>query len=175
MSWRRAGAYVLLFLALAGYYAATEPSSDADGVSGPPPRAFLRVDRAAIVAVTIERGTARVRAVRDGERWRAEEPAGARVPPDVLAALIDQLLTMPEVETVSETGDEAAQFGLEPPDSRVTLMLRDGDRTTVALGSRNPSQTAAYGRVDGEARIVLLGLNLLYYRDLILQSAGFTE
>lgn len=175
MSWRRAGTYFLMFLVLAGYYAATELRSDTEGAALPPRHAFLPFGSADVTAVTVQRGATRVHAALDGSRWRVDEPPGVRVPTDLIAALVEQLTTLPDVETVAENGEGAAQFGLEPPESLVTFDLRDGRHATVVLGGRNPAQTAAYGRIEGEARIVLLGLNLLYYRDLILQAAGSVE
>lgn len=172
MTWRRAGAYCALFIGLAIYYVATEPRTGADAPAVAVRRAFVAASSSDVHSVTVEQADARVHCVRDGERWRVEEPATARVPSDLVGALVDQLTALSDVEVVNETGQGAAQFGLDPPVARVTLGLADGRKIGVALGARNPGQTAAYARVDGAPRILLVGLNVLYYGDLIVQASG---
>ncbi len=171
MSWRRASVYFGLFVALAAYYVATEPRSEAGKPRLPARLSFLEVDAGDVQALTIESQGTTVRCVRDGERWRAEVPAHAAVPSDLVTAMIDQLTQVPDVEVVDETGQRAAQFGLAPPQGSIRLRLRSGRTVGVDLGGRNPAQTAVYGRVQGSPRIVLVGLNILYYEQLILQAA----
>ncbi|MBI4515398.1 MAG: DUF4340 domain-containing protein [Deltaproteobacteria bacterium] len=169
----RAWAYMLLFAVLAAYYLATEPRSQEPVPQAPAARqAFLALAKDDVRAVTIEHGSVTVECVREGARWRVQRPAGSRIPSDLIAALLDQLTEVPEVEVVDESGQGAAAFGLEPPQARVILTGSDGRRVAVALGERNPAQTAVYGRVEGAARIVLLGLNVIYYQELIAQGAG---
>ncbi len=171
MTWWRATAYMGLFIVLSVYYVASEPRSGASAPSTPAPHAFLGVGSASVRTVSVQRGAVTLQAVRDGERWRVEQPANVHVPSDLVAALVDQLTELPEVEVVDEHGQSAAQFGLEPPEAHVTFTLADGRSVGVALGTRNPAQTAAYGRVDGTTRVVLLGLNVLYYENLLTQAA----
>ncbi|MBI1817905.1 MAG: DUF4340 domain-containing protein [Deltaproteobacteria bacterium] len=171
MTWWRATAYLGLFIGLTAYYVASEPGSGGSAPATPPPHAFLGVTSASVRTVSVQRGAVTLEAVRDGERWRVERPANVHVPSDLVAALVEQLAELPAVEVVDEHGESAAQFGLEPPEAHVTFMLADGRSVGVALGARNPAQTAAYGRVDGTTRVVLLGLNVLYYENLLTQAA----
>ena len=43
---------------------------------------------------------------------------------------------------------------------------------TLSLGGPNPAATGVYGRLDGNPQVVLLGLNVRYYVDLVLRQAG---
>lgn len=171
MTWGRALGYLAVFLGLVAYYVATEPRTGADTPAVVVRRSFLDITSTDVRALTVEQGTRRIRAVREGERWRVAEPEGTKIPSDLLAALVDQLATQPDVEVVDETGQDAAQFGLVPPVARVTLEI-DDRKVGIAFGARNPGQTAIYGRVDGESRVLLLGLNVLYYEELIVQASG---
>ncbi|HVN86292.1 MAG TPA: DUF4340 domain-containing protein [Candidatus Binatia bacterium] len=172
MTWRRALIYFATFVVLVVYYVTTEPGDDHDAAAAGQRRSFLSATPGEVQTVTVERGATRIQAVRDGDRWRVVEPEHAPVPSDLLAALVEQLTALPDVEVVSESGAEAEQFGLVPPSAHVTLGLSEGRHIGVALGGRNPGQTAVYARVDGTIRIVLVGLNVLYYQDLITQAAG---
>jgi len=172
MTWRRALAYAAVFVGLLFYYIATEPRGGADAPATRARRAFLNADPSDVRALSVEQGGARIHVVRDGERWRVTEPEGARIPSDLIAALVDQLTALPDVEVVDESGKGAAQFGVEPPAAHITLTVGDDRRIGVALGGRNPGQTAVYARVDGAPRIVLVGLNVLYYEELIAQAAS---
>jgi len=174
MTWRRAGTYFGLFVVLTAYYVATEPSSQAGKPQLPARRSFLEIAPEDVQAVAIESNGLTVRCVRDGARWRTEQPARATVPSDLVGALVDQLTQVPDVEVVDEQGERAAQFGLVPPQGTVKLILKSGRAIAVALGARNPAQTAVYGRVEGATRVVLLGLNVRYYQELIVQAARGT-
>jgi len=175
MTWGRGGAYFGLFVVLTAYYVATEPSSQAGKPQLPARRSFLEIAPDDVQAVVIESNGLTVRCVRDGTRWRAEQPAQATVPSDLVSALVDQLTQVPDVEVVDEQGERAAQFGLAPPQGTVQLILKGGRTIAVALGARNPAQTAVYGRVEGAPRVVLLGLNVRYYEELIVQAARSTS
>jgi hypothetical protein len=42
----------------------------------------------------------------------------------------------------------------------------------LSLGRTNPAETGIYGRLEGNPQIVLLGLNVQYYVDMVLKQSG---
>jgi hypothetical protein len=43
---------------------------------------------------------------------------------------------------------------------------------TLVLGSLNPAETGVYSRLEGNPQVVLLGLNVRYYIDLVLKQSA---
>jgi hypothetical protein len=98
-------------------------------------------------------------------------PADARVPADLVAAIVAALTELPPVDVVPPApGARAVEFGLEEHSVRLVVGT-DTEEARVQLGARNPSQTAVYARRDGDEEIVLVGLNVQYYVDLLIEAS----
>jgi hypothetical protein len=81
------------------------------------------------------------------------------------------LTELPPVAAVPLTaGARPADFGLEEESVRLTLGTGT-EEARLQLGARNPSQTAIYARRDGAEEIVLIGLNVQYYVDLLIEAS----
>jgi hypothetical protein len=68
--------------------------------------------------------------------------------------------------------DRLADFGLATPSARLSFGRPGGAPVTLLLGSANPAETGVYGRLEGNPQIILLGLNVRYYIDLVLKQSG---
>jgi hypothetical protein len=170
MTWRRAAAYWVCFLALSSYYFAVvrQPSA---APPAPVMRApFLDVRDSDLEGLEVRRDAAVIRCRRVADRWQVVQPQVANVPPDLVAALVTSLTQLPDVEVVQDASTDLEQFGLDPPASQLTLTTRDGRTMTVRLGNRNPSSTAVYAQRTGSAHIFLIGLNAGYYEDLLFEA-----
>ena len=172
MTWRRALAYWACFLVLAVYYLLVlrQPSQPVPAHLTRAP--FLNVPERQIDALELRRGTTVIRCRRVDGRWQVVEPAGCRVPSDLVTALVDNLTQLPDVEVVDEGQGDLAQFGLAPPVSQMTLTMTGGKVRSLRFGSRNPSGTAIYAQRDDSHRVFLIGLNVRYYEDLVFQGIG---
>jgi hypothetical protein len=172
MTWRRALLYWACFLVLALYYAVAlrQPSGPAPAHLTRAP--FITVAAQDIDGMDLRRGEQTIRCRRVDGRWRVVEPAGGAVPSDLIAALVTNLTTLPEVEVVDEGAGDRAQFGLAPPLSHITLALENGKSLAIDLGGRNPAGTAIYAQRGDGPRVFLIGLNVRYYEDLIFQAAS---
>jgi hypothetical protein len=89
---------------------------------------------------------------------------------DLITAIVSSLTDTPPVELVDATGASMDDFGLSRPTVRITLGRTNQEEVVIELGARNPAQTAVYARRDGSPSIVLLGLNVQYYVDLVLEA-----
>lgn len=176
MSWPRA----LLYAALGAVFAAIALSTV------PPAPAPIHVSevgrwvavtpaatpaRPAITAVLLEARGQRVQATRAAEGWEVTDPPAAGIPADLVAALVSAVLETP-AEPIAFDGVDLAEFGLDQPSARMTFDRAGSSPVTVTIGTANPAETGVYGRVEGSDQILLLGLNVRYYIDLVLRAAS---
>lgn len=173
MSWRRAWAYVGLWLALSTYYGLAGRHPPAPPVP-PAHGAPLDLPTADTVALEVESAHGRLRCERVDSRWTVTEPPGASAPADLIAAIVTALTTPGKLEVVGGADARAADFGLATPTVRLTLRRVDGTAAALALGGRNPANTAVYARRERTNDILLLGLNLDYYVGLLLDAVRET-
>jgi hypothetical protein len=181
LSWAKAGlcwlaAAILGAIYLAGGLAgrtaedAQVPGLRPDDVAGPvetPPPSDLPEP---VQAIEIRRGEDVVAWERDGERWRVTAPAGKSVPGGLLGAFVEQLDALRFAERFEGDAADPA-FGLHEPGLRIAVVGADGERVMLVVGARTPTGTAAYGRREDGGPVVLVGLNLLYYADLLFDAA----
>jgi hypothetical protein len=173
MTWRRAWAYVAVFVALIGFQSyfgrSTTPVEVLDfGVSSvtATPIPFLAARPDDIVEVEIEASGQYAQLKRTGVRWEVVRPVGADVSGDLISALLTAVLEVPEVEVVGSADDRTAEFGLDKPMAELRLRPSAGPSLTIRLGSLNPAATAVYASGSGTRQVVLLGLNVRYYLNL---------
>jgi hypothetical protein len=168
MTWKRAAVYWLGFIVLAAYYRAAFYQAEERPV--PQRVAFVDVARDSISAVDIERAGQRVHAERDGQRWRVTAPANAALPSDLIEAVVASLTDLPEVAVVAENPASLAEFGLDAPAITLTLTRRAAAPYVIRFGQANPTGTALYAQRGDAAPVVLIGLNIRYYLDLLFAA-----
>lgn len=173
MTSTRALLYLAIWGVLSVYYAAFErsPQMPAAPVEIAAGRERLLSFRAADVTVfSLDAQGSQLRCERRDGQWRILEPAGAPVPADLIAAIVATLTELPPVDVVPLNAEATAgDFGLA--DDSVRMMVGTGSETVaLRLGARNPSQTAVYARREGAEEIVLVGLNVQYYVDLLVDA-----
>jgi hypothetical protein len=174
MTWTRALLYLALWIILTTYYVVWErPSIRRPPFPIEPTAARQRLipfPAAAITTFELEAQGTRMQCRYERGQWRVLEPAEVQVPADLITVMVTALAELPPVDVIAASQDgHGADFGLADPTARV----RVGDgTTTVALqfGTRNPSRTAVYARRDGAAEILLVGLNVQYYMDLLIEA-----
>jgi len=151
-------------------------SEDATSVVAPAPTAAAQaapeaqpgyvLDPAKLARVEVRRGDGTVILERAGERWKVAEPTDRTIPYGLVQAFVQQLVDSGQGERIGDDARDPA-FGLEAP--QLTIAASGGDeQLTLAIGARTPTGTAAYALVEQQGRVVLVGLNLLYYADLLL-------
>jgi len=170
MSWPHALAYLAVAMVLGTVYLATAP------MSPPPVSPSSKVTAtgsapAGIDTIRLDADGRTVRARRVGEQWEVVEPGGAVVPADLLSALVSAVLETP-AQPVASDSDRVAEFGLDKPSARVTFERPGAPAVILSLGDTNPAETGVYGRLEGDPQIIMLGLNVRYYIDLVLRQAG---
>jgi hypothetical protein len=182
MTWGRALLCWLVAGVLLLVVRATEPpavvDTRRDGVdavaaaNAPPPapeatagRAY-DVDAAAIERVEVRRGDRTVVLRQKDGAWTVVAPTDRVIPPGLVQALVTQLVDSGHGERIAEAPDDPA-FGFASPTARIDVQLRGGGNLSLALGARTPAGTAVYALEEHDGRVVTVGLNLLYYVDLL--------
>jgi hypothetical protein len=176
VSWRRVALVYVVLAALAGYLAlfdaATPPAGDG-AQQAPIGPSLLQADASAVTAVTFRKAGRVVRATRAGDRWRAVEPPGAEVSPDLIAATVAALTAGQTAEKLAPEPEHGlAAYGLDVPSATVEVTIADTPApVTVEIGARKPTRTAVYARRSDQPTLFLVGMNLSYYIDLIFEAA----
>jgi len=170
---RRTAVYVAIWLLLTAYDVAVDRGAR-PGAPAPMPGhgALLDFNRADVIGIDLESGRRRVRALDAGDRWRVVEPEENAPPGDLITAMVAAVTEARDLEIADADGTHARELGVDGSSRRITLKRRDGSSTTIVLGSRSPSQTAVYAQREGAREIVLLGLDVQYYFDLVMESVG---
>lgn len=121
--------------------------------------------------VELRRGDTLVAWERTGEgRWRVTAPAGRAIPAGLLDAFVEQLAALANAERLDGNASDPA-FGLVGSTLLVATVGEDGRRAEIRIGDRTPTGTAAYARLEPGGPVLLVGLNLLYYADLLFDTA----
>jgi hypothetical protein len=167
--------YVTLGL-LASYVFLTERTEPAAEQTNPAlaGSSLLETDAASVTALTLRKEGRVILAARENGRWRAVEPPGAQVSPDLFEATIATLTAGQASEKLAaETESGLAAYGLDVPSAslEVGLAAKPGAPVIILIGARNPTRTAVYARRTDQASIFLVGMNLSYYVDLIFDAA----
>jgi len=134
----------------------------------PPPGAALEpifdVAASAVRAIELDTWQGRLRARRDGAHWSVAEVRVGRgtstSPPDgdavrptqqeidrTLDALVDELVSTPQIDRFAPEGLPMRDFGLDPPQAEIALELEGGERRTLQLGELTITTAALYARV----------------------------
>lgn len=176
MSWRRIGIIYALCAVLGAYLYTVQSTTSPEGPlqdEGLPPVAEVLSTR--VTRITIAWPGVELDAVRDGERWRVERPAGGTATSDLIDTLIDTLTSIPPIQRVDEDDANLAEYGLAPPYAVVTLVGDEPEPLRVSLGRQNPTRTAVYVAKPGGQDVYLLGLAARYYVELLrdeIRAAG---
>jgi hypothetical protein len=169
VSWRRVTLLYVVLAALAAEYQVLERPRAAQ----PEPEAirprFLSVAAADMREVRLRRDGRTLVTRREGTTWAVVEPAGAAVPPDLIAAFANALAGAEEIARFAPPGGDAPTYGFADG-ARVEVFAGGEPPIVVLIGQTNPTGTAVYAQRAGAHEVVLIGRNVRYYEDLIFQA-----
>jgi hypothetical protein len=174
VSWARAA---LCWLAVAvlglAYLAGPAPPGEApaSGRARPPqPTPVVGDLPSPLRSLEVRRGEEVVSWERANGGWRVTAPAGRAIPAGLLDAFNDQLEAIGFGERFEGDASDPA-FGFDRPALRIAVVGDDGESVVLIVGARTPTGTAAYARREDGGPVLLVGLNLLYYADLLFDAA----
>lgn len=172
MTWRKVLFYWLAATLIGGivYFGDRRDEAELEATSDLP--ALVTISPSRFERLTVTRGGIVLAFARENDRWVVTAPAGYRITSDLIGALIDTLASIPPVEKLSTEARTSPQFGLAPPEAEISMEGPDGASASVDIGKRNPTGTAVYAALTGDASVYLLGLNAQYYLELIFDELG---
>ena len=174
MRWRQV---LLLYAVLGGlgaeYWLVERRRVEPEEAEQARPR-FLPVEPAELREIRLLRDGRTVVSRRGASGWEVVEPAGAPIPPDLIAAFASALAGAEEIAHVAGAEADPRTYGLDDRAVRVEMLTERGDSVSVTIGATNPTGTAVYAQRGGTPDVVLLGRNVGYYEELLFQalSAG---
>jgi hypothetical protein len=149
-----------------GEAAPASAASAAPAPSATPPHAY-DLDAAKLVRVEVRRGDKTVLLEQGDGRWKVVEPTDRAIPPGLVQAFVAQLADSGHGERIADAPNDPA-FGFATPTAHIDAQSQGGARLSLALGARTPAGTAVYALEEHDGRVVTVGLNLLYYVDLLM-------
>ena len=172
MRWRQVAIFWLVAAALGAQYLLIDRRWPAVHPRERPERRRLLAEfpTEAVVGLRLERGGAMVALRRYGDAWAVEQPPGGQVPEGLIDAFVESLAAVEEIERVPGHSPGEAALGLGENALRVYVTDAGGRELAVTVGGTNPAGTAVYARVGDAGSPVLIGRNLEYYAQLILQE-----
>lgn len=143
-------AYIFLF------EAKREPPPEQD--APPTPAPLWEFKGSAIAAITVTRGE-QTTAVEGSERvWRMIAPEEGEADSGRLNGLVYQIAMIQSTRAMAGI-DDLANFGLDEPEVRATLVLTDGTAINLAIGAENPRHTARYVHKAGDPLVYLVNVS----------------
>jgi hypothetical protein len=123
------------------------------------PKGLMTIPLAEVGAVDVESGKSRRHFLRTAEGWRTNDAAASTA----LATQLDTALTLLRnsgaERVLSETEvqkTDPAQFGLDPPRTRVIVHGKGNASFAISFGATNVLGIAHFAKIDGKSEIALL-------------------
>lgn len=174
MSWRQVTILyaVLAALALQYWRIVRMPAPDPDA---PRRERFVPYGADVMRELLLVHGGQRLVARREGAVWRVVDPSDAPIQPDLVAAFTVALASADEIQRVGDASRRLEEFGLDDRAVRVEVQAGGDGPLTLLLGDANPTGTGVYARRGDAGDVVLIGRQVRYYADLLLQAAAATH
>jgi hypothetical protein len=105
--------------------------------------------------------TGEITAVRTSDtEWSIQSPRPLEADSEELNRLADKAAELKYDSVLEESASDAAQFGLEPARSSVTITTVDDKKHTLFIGDQNPSGNRTYARVSDRNELFLMSSSL---------------
>lgn len=176
MRWQTTAALAVILAALAAFFYVYEVRMAGDREQGERSQGrVLSVESADVTEVTLERPADTIRVKRDGDGWEMLAPVKARADRAAIEEVLTTFTTAKsdrEIEA-APAASALADFGLDKPAARVTLVLKNGRKEGLVLGGKSPTGAWVYAREADKAPIFALGESVL--KDSTRPPADFRD
>jgi hypothetical protein len=94
---------------------------------------------------------------KNGSDWQIVAPVSAPADQSTASSLVSSLESLEIQRTLDEHPASVAEYGLQPPHATVTFRAAGDDKPhTLDLGSKTPTGSDLYARVDGQPKLFLI-------------------
>jgi hypothetical protein len=155
--------WAALFCALLGYVVVFQKSAPRKETTNAQLVKVFSFPADSIEKIVLRTGTKTSELVKKDNRWEIASPAHLNPNQDTIDSLLSTITGLIKIEVVSEDPKDLRQYGLENPDSSVTL-YRGSDATPVVLdiGSDTPTGVSMYARLRGSNEVIQVGTLLRF-------------
>jgi hypothetical protein len=176
MRWQTTAALAVILLALGTFYYLYEVrlAPEREKAEARKGRIFT-AESADVTEVKVERPGDTVAVKREGSGWQMVEPVKARADRGTVEDMLTSLVTAKSDREVaaSPAPAEVADFGLDKPAAKLTLVLKDGKQLGLTLGGKSPTGTWVYAREADKPAVFTVGDTIL--RDATRPVADFRD
>ncbi|MGE0885773.1 MAG: DUF4340 domain-containing protein [Blastocatellales bacterium] len=160
---------ILLLAAVVGgiliYFLEIKPGKPRDEEPETSKEAF-NFKREDITAISVTRGGETVSLENQDNKWVIKQPVSAAADDSALNALIGDLVSARvEREFANPSADALKEYGLASPAVKLEVRLKDGKTHQVELGGKDPLGSSVYAKLDGAAKVVVIGSSMLTNAD----------
>ena len=140
------GAYMFLF-------ERHRPTSDESAAAAE--KVLLDFERDNVMGIVIERAEGRVRLEKVGEEWRLREPLDFPADTSVVSSTLGSLANLTADRRLAPDEINPADYGLEQPETVVTLKMDADSERVIAVGDELPLGSKRALRVDGGDEVMI--------------------
>ncbi len=145
-------------LAFALWWTKARPSASEQAEATPTPEPLWQLAASEVAALQID-DLALGRAVEVNRReeggWEVVSPLGASLD-DAAVEMAVTWLESPRPRAVLSPEGALTDYGLDQPQARITVRLRDGSSRVLEVGGETPSGTTTYVRLPGTAAVYVV-------------------
>lgn len=156
MTPRRLLPYLLLFLALAGTYAALKLHQDRREAQEQETKKIFKVAAGDIGELTLIRGNEEIRLIKEDKEWRLAKPLKAKADQEVMDALLTTMAHLVKERDLG-AGADLKSFGLEAP-ALVVAFTAQGQHHRLVVGAKAPGDRSCYALKDQERNLLLISV-----------------
>jgi Domain of unknown function (DUF4340) len=163
MSWKTTLGLVVVAVLLGGYYYWYEvKGGEQRKAAEEATQRIFQLQRDAIEAVTISRGSEVIKLARDAnEGWMLTEPVRAKAEQRAVDEVLDGLVEGKRDKVIAEQAAELADFGLNEPGMVVQATIRDVATPIVLnIGARTPTMGGYYAREGEQTKVLMVPTSL---------------
>ena len=139
-------AYIMLF---------ERHRSTSDEATAAAEKVLLDFERDNVVGIVIERAEGRVRLEKVGEEWRLREPFDFPADTSVVSSTLGSLDNLTADRRLEPGEINPDDYGLEQPETTVTLRMADDSERVIAVGDELPLGSKRALRVDGSDGVTI--------------------
>lgn len=152
---RRLTIAALLLVALSGalwWSNKQEPGKDKPSSPDDAPK-MLEIPQNQIAKLELRRIGAEPVRLEKAAAWALQAPVSLPADQDAVGGLVSALASLTSDRLVDEKATDFKPYGLTSPILSVIVGRKDGKTHTLLIGDDSPSGSAAYARVEGDARL----------------------
>lgn len=98
---------------------------------------------------------------KEGDRWKIIHPVKTEADKWAVEGIVSSLQRAKIERVIDENPEDLRGYGLDPPQVKLEIRLKNGQADTIYLGDKNPTQTYVFAKLGGSNRVFTTYASLL--------------